>query len=161
MERKINIRILSMSCNKFADVRYVCERLGIKERTLRRMCARGAFPQPNKIGRQLRWSEELVNRWTPDQAGNNTYVTHETRSGTVAVRLIKPSFQATIHGSIFAVFQTRDGAWHVRPFRTQIVWDAGDEPLELSCEDWEVPEIAFGDITQLSTRLANNDGDEK
>lgn len=156
-----NMGIMLMLNNNYVDVDYVCRKLGIGERTLRRMCVRGVFPQPNKIGRQLRWAQRVVDSWTPTQSCNDTYVTHELREGTAAFRLVVPAFRSTIHGSTYAVFQSRDGGWHVRPFHTQTVWDVGDELLELSCEDQSVPEIAFCDIAQLSTRLANDDGDEK
>ncbi|WP_352582311.1 helix-turn-helix domain-containing protein [Mesorhizobium sp. M0088] len=150
-----------MVINIYVGTNYVCKKLGIGERNLRNMCAEGRFPKPSKIGRKLRWEQRVVDRWTPNKSCSDTFVTHDLRSGAAAFRLVKPAFQSTVHGTVYAVFQSHDGRWHVRPFHTQTVWDAGSELLELSCEDQSVQEIPFCDIAQLSSRLTNDDGDDK
>ena len=42
--------------------------LGIGERSLSRYVESGAFPKPIRLGRSLRWSEQVVLEWIDSQS---------------------------------------------------------------------------------------------
>ena len=52
----------------------VCQRTATSRAALYRLCARGLFPQPFKIGggRAVAWLESDVNDWLEAQAANRT-----------------------------------------------------------------------------------------
>jgi len=79
------------------------------------------------------------------------WVTHETNSGSAAFRVVKPEAKAMVNGCLVAIFKTRDGLYHSREFRTQTVWNAGPELIELSCEDHSVPVIAPDDMPVITS----------
>ena len=45
----------------------VLEILAVGDQTLRRMLRRGEFPQPVRVGRQLRWHPAQIREWLRDE----------------------------------------------------------------------------------------------
>jgi hypothetical protein len=108
----------------------------------------------------MRWRKYIVDGYSPDGSiAQDLYVTHETASGSAVFRVVKPTFQTlTPSGKTLAVFQTSDGRSHTRPFRTQTVWQAGPELLELSCEDQSIEALPYERLPHIST---TSDGGEE
>lgn len=45
------------------DQKQLAKKLNISRRTIQRLCARGKFPRPVRIGKLLRWKLHEIEQW--------------------------------------------------------------------------------------------------
>lgn len=140
-----------MSITSTTTIKQVSHRLQVSDRTIRNWVKDGKFPLPIKVGRQLRWHPEDIERWLHPETSATEFVVHDTNSGSISFILVKPTYRVRTKDGLLALFQTSDGSWHTRAFRTQTVWGAGPELLELSCEDWGIDEIHENEMPPIAT----------
>lgn len=143
---------------QLVTIEQTCQKYNIKERTLRNLRKQHGFPKPIKIGGALRFVSEEIDLWAKSQR-EDVFVTHIGTSGSIACRLLKPNIRTRLNGKNYAVFQTFDDHWHVYPFMTHVIVGIDEGPIELSCQDWETPEIDWADVPAGATIKLSFDGD--
>jgi excisionase family DNA binding protein len=127
--------------------------MNVSEKTVARMAHDGRLPKPHLIGGKPRYSEGDIERFLGITDGPSAGFTLDTRSGSIYLEIVKAKYMVIDMGQRYAVFELKDGSLHLRPWRSDIVDDLPDnqQPVFLSCEDTDVPEVALCDLPSLAS----------
>ncbi|TIW23204.1 MAG: helix-turn-helix domain-containing protein [Mesorhizobium sp.] len=126
--------------------------MNVSEKTVARMANDGRLPKPHLIGGKPRYSESDIERFLGIAEGPSAGFTLDTPSGSIYLEIVKASYMVIDLGRRYAVFELKDGSLHLRPWRSDIIDDLPDnQPVFLSCEDTDVPEVALCDLPSLAS----------
>lgn len=126
--------------------------MNVSEKTVARMANDGRLPKPHLIGGKPRYSEGDIERFLGIADGPSAGFTLDTRSGSIYLEIVKAKYMVIDLGRRYAVFELMDGSLHLRPWRSDIVADLPEhEPVFLSCEDTDVPEVRICDLPALAS----------
>lgn len=127
-------------------------RLSVSEKTVARMAANGKLPKPQLIGGKPRYSEDEIERFLRPENDPCVGFTLGTRSGSIYLEIVTAKYSVIDLGMRYAVFELKDGSLHLRPWISYVVADLPDhEPVFLSCEDTDVPEVRICDLSALAS----------
>lgn len=128
--------------------------MNVSEKTVARMANDGRLPKPHLIGGKPRYSEGEIERFLGIAGGPSAGFTLETSSGSIYLQIVKAKYAVIDLGQRHAVFELTDGSLHLRPWRSDIIADLPDhEPVFLSCEDTDVPEVRLCDLPTLASAV--------
>jgi len=126
--------------------------MNVSEKTVTRMANDGRLPKPHLIGGKPRYSEGDIERFLGIEDGPSGGFTLDSRSGSIYLEIVKAKYMVINLGRRYAVFELEDGSFHLRPWISYVVADLSDhEPVFLSCEDTDVPEVRLCDLPTLAS----------
>ncbi|TPL29524.1 helix-turn-helix domain-containing protein [Mesorhizobium sp. B2-4-8] len=124
--------------------------MNVSEKTVARMANDGRLPKPHLVGGKPRYSEGDIERLLGIEDGRSVGFTLGTRSGSVYLEVVEAKYMVVDLGQRYAVFELKDGSLHLRPWISYVVADLPDhEPVFLSCEDTDTPEMGLCDLPSL------------
>ncbi|WP_167531489.1 helix-turn-helix domain-containing protein [Mesorhizobium sp. M8A.F.Ca.ET.198.01.1.1] len=130
----------------------VASRLNVSEKTVARMASDGRLPKPHLIGGKPRYAEDEIERFLRAEDAPCVGFTLGTSSGSIYLEIVSAQYAVVDLGPRYAVFELKDGSLHLRPWISYVVADLPDhEPVFLSCEDTDVPEVRLCDLPTLAS----------
>lgn len=129
--------------------------LDLSEKEVTKKAMAGDIPAPFNYQNKMLFSADII---LPNLLNDNDVkfsggVTLRTADGLAVFEVVRPTYQLDNFGKRCAVFEARDGGWHVRPWKTSYVFMPHSldhlPDMILDCEDDATLEIRHGDLPEL------------
>jgi hypothetical protein len=123
--------------------------LDVTEEEVMKRAMVGELPAQSNCQNRLLFSGDII---PPDLLNDNDAkfsggITLRTADGLAFFEVIRPTYQLDNFGNRCAIFEARDGSWHVRPWKTSYVFKPHSlrhlPDVILDCEDDATPQIRY------------------